>query len=249
MEDFHAAGGLRALLWELRDLLDLTTKDLDGRTLAERIGDGSHFVDRRIIRSRAAPVSPVGGIVALFGSLAPEGAILKRSAATPALFEIEARCIVFDGLADLSNRIDDPDLDVTPQDILVLKGVGPRSPAGMPEAGYLPIPKKLARQGVKDMVRMSDCRMSGTAFGTIVLHIAPEAAVGGPLQFVETGDRIRLSVKDRRLDLLVDEATLARRRAAWTPAPAPARGWDRLVYEQVTQAPLGADLAFLRAVP
>lgn len=249
MEDFHAAGGLRALLWELRDLLDLTTKDLDGRTLAERIGDGSHFVDRRIIRSRAAPVSPVGGIVALFGSLAPEGAILKRSAATPALFEIEARCIVFDGLADLSNRIDDPDLDVTPQDILVLKGVGPRSPAGMPEAGYLPIPKKLARQGVKDMVRMSDCRMSGTAFGTIVLHIAPEAAVGGPLQFVETGDRMRLSVKDRRLDLLVDEATLARRRAAWTPAPAPARGWDRLVYEQVTQAPLGADLAFLRAVP
>jgi dihydroxy-acid dehydratase len=249
MEDFHAAGGMRALLWELRDLLDLTAKDLDGVPLADRIGDGSHFVDRRIIRARGEPVSPVGGLVALFGSLAPDGAILKRSAATPALFETEARCIVFDGLADLSARIDDPDLDVTPQDILVLKGAGPRSPAGMPEAGYLPIPKKLARQGVKDMVRMSDCRMSGTAFGTIVLHIAPEASVGGPLQFVETGDRIRLSVQDRRLDLLVEEAVLAARRAAWTPAPPPARGWDRLVHEQVTQAPLGADLAFLRAAP
>jgi dihydroxy-acid dehydratase len=249
MEDFHAAGGMQALLWELRDLLDLTTKDLDGVSLADRIGDGSHFVDRRIIRERAKPVSPVGGLIALFGSLAPDGAILKRSAATPSLFETEARCLVFDGLADLSARIDDPDLDVTAQDILVLKNVGPRSPAGMPEAGYLPIPKKLARQGVKDMVRMSDCRMSGTAFGTIVLHISPEAAVGGPLALVETGDRIRLSVKDRWLELLVDEATLAARRAAWQPAPAPKRGWDRLVHEQVTQAPEGADLRFLQAAP
>lgn len=247
MEDFHSAGGMRALLWELRDLLDLGTKDLDGRTLAERIGDGSHFVDRRIIRAWENPVSPVGGLVALFGSLAPDGAILKRSAATKSLFETEARCMVFDGLEDLANRIDDPDLDVTPQDILVLKNAGPRSPAGMPEAGYLPIPKKLARQGVKDMVRMSDCRMSGTAFGTIVLHISPEASVGGPLALVETGDRIRLSVQNRTLDLLVDEATMAKRRAAWTPAEAPKRGWDRLVHEQVTQAPQGADLRFLRA--
>ncbi|MGG5810042.1 dihydroxy-acid dehydratase [Falsiroseomonas sp. CW058] len=246
MEDFHAAGGMRALLWELRDLLHPGTPDLDGVTLAERIGDGRHFVDRRYIRARAAPVSPVGGIVTLRGSLAPDGAILKRSAATPALFETEARCIVFDGLEDLARRIDDPALDVTAADILVLKGAGPRSPAGMPEAGYLPIPKKLARAGVKDMVRISDCRMSGTAFGTIVLHVSPEAAVGGPLALAETGDRIRLSVRDRRLDLLVEEAELARRRAAWTPAPAPARGWDRLVHEQVTQAPLGADLAFLR---
>lgn len=247
MEDFHSAGGMRALLWELRDLLDLEAKDLDGVTLAERIGDGSHYVNRRIIRAREEPVSPVGGLIALFGSLAPDGAILKRSAATPALFETEARCMVFDGLEDLANRIDDPELDVTPQDILVLKGAGPRSPAGMPEAGYLPIPKKLARQGVKDMVRMSDCRMSGTAFGTIVLHIAPEAAVGGPLALVETGDRIRLSVKNRSLDLLVDDAVLAQRRAAWAPAPAPKRGWDRLVHEQVTQAPEGADLRFLTA--
>lgn len=246
MEDFHAAGGLRALLWELRDLLDLDTPDLDGVPLRNRIGDGRHYVDRRIIRARETPVSPVGGLVALRGSLAPDGAILKRSAATPALFETEARCLVFDGLEDLARRIDDPELDVTPSDILVLKGAGPRSPAGMPEAGYLPIPKKLARAGVKDMVRISDCRMSGTAFGTIVLHVAPEAAVGGPLALAETGDRIRLSVRERRLDLLVGEEELARRRARWRPAPAPARGWDRLVHEQVTQAPLGADLAFLQ---
>jgi dihydroxy-acid dehydratase len=247
MEDFHAAGGMRALLWELRDLLDLEALDLDGVTLRERIGDGSHFVDRRIIRARDKPVSPVGGIVTLRGSLAPDGAILKRSAATEALFETEARCLVFDGLEDLANRIDDPALDVTAEDILVLKNVGPRSPAGMPEAGYLPIPKKLARAGVKDMVRISDCRMSGTAFGTIVLHVAPEAAVGGPLALAETGDRIRLSVRDRRLDLLVDATTLAARCAAWREAPAPARGWDRLVHEQVTQAPEGADLRFLQA--
>jgi dihydroxy-acid dehydratase len=246
MEDFHAAGGMRALLWELRDLLNLDTPDLDGVTLRDRIGDGTHFVNRKIIRARENPISPEGGLIALRGSLAPDGAILKRSAATPSLFETEARCIVFDGLEDLANRIDDPDLDVTASDILVLKGAGPRSAAGMPEAGYLPIPKKLARAGVKDMVRISDCRMSGTAFGTIVLHVAPEAAVGGPLALARSGDRIRLSVKDRRLDLLVDEAEMAARRAAWTPAPAPARGWDRLVHEQVTQAPLGADLAFLR---
>ncbi|TCZ66661.1 dihydroxy-acid dehydratase [Roseicella aquatilis] len=246
MEDFHAAGGMVALLRELRDLLHLDCIDITGRTLAEQIEAGTPFVDRGIIRARSAPVSPVGGLVSLFGSLAPDGAILKRSAATPALFETEARCVVFDGLEDLANRIDAEDLDVTPQDIMILKNVGPLTPAGMPEAGYLPIPKKLARQGVKDMVRMSDCRMSGTAFGTIVLHIAPEAAAGGPLGLVETGDRVRLSVRERRLDLLVEEAELARRRAAWTPPATPKRGWDKLVHEQVLQAPEGADLAFLR---
>jgi dihydroxy-acid dehydratase len=246
MEDFHAAGGMVALLREMRDLLHLGCKDLYGQTLEERIAAGTPFVDRGIIHARATPVSPVGGLVALFGSLAPDGAILKRSAATPALFETEARCMVFDGLADLAERIDDPDLDVLPTDILILKNAGPLTPAGMPEAGYLPIPKKLARAGVKDMVRMSDCRMSGTAFGTIVLHIAPEAAAGGPLGLVETGDRVRLSVKDRRLDLLVEEAELARRRAAWTPPAKPKRGWDKLMFEQVLQAPEGADMAFLR---
>ena len=195
MEDFHAAGGMVALMRELRDLLHLDTIDLYGKTLAEQIDAGTPYVDRTYIRARATPVSPVGGIVSLFGSLAPDGAILKRSAATPALFETEARCVVFDGLADLAERIDSDDLDVTATDILVLKNAGPLTPAGMPEAGYLPIPKKLARQGVKDMVRMSDCRMSGTAFGTIVLHIAPEAAAGGPLALIETGDRVRLSVR------------------------------------------------------
>ncbi|MBV1799002.1 dihydroxy-acid dehydratase [Siccirubricoccus sp. G192] len=246
MEDFNAAGGMRALLREMRDLLHLGCKDLYGRTLAERLDEGSDFVDRAYIRARATPVSPVGGIVSLFGSLAPDGAILKRSAATPALFETEARCVVFDGLEDLAARIDDEALDVTAKDILVLKNAGPLTPSGMPEAGYLPIPKKLARAGVKDMVRMSDCRMSGTAFGTIVLHIAPEAAAGGPLALVESGDRIRLSVRERRLDLLVGEAELARRRAAWKAPARPRRGWDRLVHDQVLQAPEGADLAFLR---
>jgi dihydroxy-acid dehydratase len=246
MEDFHAAGGMPALLWELRDLLHLDPIDVTGVSLGERLVEPP-FVDRRYIRPRAEPVSPVGGIVSLFGSLAPRGAILKRSAATPSLFEKEARAVVFNGLEDLANRIDDPALDVTAEDILVLKNAGSLTPAGMPEAGYLPIPSRLARAGVKDMVRMSDCRMSGTAFGTIVLHITPEAAAGGPLGLVESGDRIRLSVKDRSLDLLVPEAELARRRASWVPPVKPKRGWDRLIVDQVLQADEGCDLAVLRA--
>ena len=246
MEDFHAAGGMPALLWELRDLLHLEARDVTGATLEQRVREPA-FVDRRYIRARAEPVSPVGGLVALFGSLAPRGAILKRSAATAALFETEARAVVFDGLEDLANRIDDPSLDVTESDIMVLKNAGSLTPAGMPEAGYLPIPQKLARAGVKDMVRMSDCRMSGTAFGTIVLHITPEAAAGGPLGLVESGDRIRLSVQERRLDLLVAHDVLERRRAAWRPPAKPARGWDRIMAEQVLQADEGCDLAVLRA--
>jgi dihydroxy-acid dehydratase len=245
MEDFHAAGGMPALLWELRDLLHTVTPDVTGPTLAERLAPPD-FVDRAFIRARELPVSPVGGLVALFGSLAPRGAILKRSAATPALFETEARAIVFDGVADLAARIDSPDLGATADDILVLKNAGPLTPAGMPEAGYLPIPRALAAAGVRDMVRISDCRMSGTAFGTIVLHVTPEAAAGGPLALVQTGDRIRLSVRDRKLDLLVDEAELASRRALWQPPPKPARGWDRLVADQVLQADAGCDLAVLR---
>src|SRR6185437_9689623 len=172
--------------------------------------------------------------------------ILKRSAATPNLFEKEARVVVFDGLEDLAERIDDPALDVTASDVLVLKNAGPLTPAGMPEAGYLPIPRKLAGAGVKDMVRISDCRMSGTAFGTIVLHVTPEAAAGGPLALVESGDRISLSVRDRRLDLLVSDDVLASRRATWRPPATPNRGWDRLVAEQVLQADEGCDLSVLR---
>ena len=246
MEDFHAAGGMPALLWELRELLRPDPIDVTGVSMGERLAEPA-FVDRRYIRSRNEPVSPVGGIVALFGSLAPLGAILKRSAATPALFEKEARAMVFDGLADLANRIDDPGLDVVEDDILVLKNTGPLTPAGMPEAGYLPIPSRLARAGVKDMVRMSDCRMSGTAFGTIVLHITPEAAAGGPLALVQSGDRIRLSVTDRSLDLLVSPAEIERRRAVWAPPAKPKRGWDRLIVDQVLQADEGCDLAVLRA--
>ncbi|MGH7080535.1 MAG: dihydroxy-acid dehydratase, partial [Acetobacteraceae bacterium] len=247
MEDFHAAGGLPALLYELRALLNPDPIDITGSTLADRLREPPAFVDRDYIRARDQPVSPVGGLVALFGTLAPRGAILKRSAATPALFEHTGRAVVFDGIEDLASRIDDPSLDVTAHDVLVLKNAGPRSSAGMPEAGYLPIPQQLARAGVKDMVRLSDCRMSGTAFGTIVLHTAPEAAAGGPLALVESGDRIRLSVAERRLDLLLDEPTLARRRALWHPPPLPARGWDRLVAEQVLQADEGCDLRFLKA--
>jgi dihydroxy-acid dehydratase len=245
MEDFHAAGGMPALLWELRDLLHQSARDMTGTPLGDRLTEPP-FVDRRIIRSRNEPISPVGGLAALFGSLAPRGAILKRSAATPALFEKEARAVVFDGLADLATRIDDSSLEVTAEDALVLKNAGPLTPAGMPEAGNLPIPRKLATAGVRDMLRLSDCRMSGTAFGTIVLHIAPEAAAGGPLGLIETGDRIRLSVRERRLDLLVEDNELARRRSSWRPPVKPARGWDRLIAEQVLQADEGCDLAVLR---
>ncbi len=246
MEDFHAAGGMPALLWELRDLLHHDVIDVTGAKLGDRLAEPA-FVDRRYIRTRDEPVSPVGGLVALFGSLAPRGAILKRSAATPALFETEARCMVFDGPADLAARIDDPALDVAEGDILVMKNAGPLTPAGMPEAGYLPIPTKLGRAGVKDMIRISDCRMSGTAFGTIVLHVTPEAAAGGPLALCETGDRIRLSVRDRRIELLVAEDELERRRETWQKPAVPKRGWDRIIADQVLQADEGCDLRVLRA--
>lgn len=246
MEDFHAAGGMGAVLRELRPLLHLDCLTIDGRTLRERLDEPQGWVDRKVIRSFDAPVSPVGGLIALQGSLAPEGAIFKRAAATPALFETEGRAVVFESLEDLAARIDSPDLDVNADDVLVLKNAGPLA-AGMPEAGYLPIPSKLARAGVKDMVRISDARMSGTAFGTIVLHVTPEASSGGPLALVRTGDRIRLSVQERRVDLLVDEAELARRRAALPARPAlAARGYARLYQDHVMQADAGCDFDFLR---
>lgn len=251
MEDFFAAGGVGAVLRELKPLLHLDCLTVTGQTLGERLAaEAGDYVDRRVIRSAQDPLEPHGGLVALFGSLAPDGAILKRSAATPELFEKEGRAVVFSSLDDLARRIDDPDLDVTPDDILVLQNAGPRSPYGMPEAGFLPIPKKLLAQGVKDMVRISDARMSGTAYGTIVLHVAPEAAAGGPLGLVRTGDRIRLSVKECRLDLLVSEEELARRRAeqANVQPELPARGYDRLFRETVLQAPQGCDFDFLTAL-
>jgi len=199
-----------------------------------------------VIRPRSEPILPVGGLVALFGSLAPRGAILKRSAADARLFEIEARAVVFESLEDLAQRIDDPALDVAPEDALLLKNAGPKA-AGMPEAGYLPIPQKLGRAGVTDMLRISDARMSGTAYGTIVLHVTPEAADGGPLALARTGDRIHMSVKDRRLDLLVDGAELGRRTAGVaSPLSAP-RGYRKLYLEHVLQADAGCDFDFLRA--
>lgn len=247
MEDFHAAGAMGAVLRQLRPLLHLDTLTVTGETLRERLDrEEGAFVDPAVIRPASDPISPVGGLVALFGSLAPRGAILKRSAADSTLFEKEARAVVFTSLPDMAERIDRDDLDVTADDILVLQNAGPKGGYGMPEAGYLPIPKKLARAGVKDMVRVSDARMSGTAFGTIVLHVAPEAAEGGPFALVRTGDRIRLSVKDRRIDLLVAEEELAARRAAWAPPPPARRGWDKLWQREVLQADEGVDFAFLR---
>src|ERR1700739_1200809 len=190
------------------------------------VGGGGGPRDAGVGRPLSWPLQPVGGLVALFGSVDPKGAIFKRSAADPKLFEKEGRPIVFTSREDLSARIDNPDLDVTPDDFLVLQNAGPLSPSGMPEAGYLPIPQKLARAGLKDMVRISDARMSGTAYGSIVLHVTPDAASGGPLAKVRNGDRIRLSVAERRLDLLVVPEELARRQAP--PAPVPERGYARL---------------------
>jgi len=244
MEDFNAAGGMGALLRELRPLLHLDTVDVEGRRLGDRLAEPIHWVDRAVIRPFADPISNVGGLLALTGNLAPEGSIFKRAAATAALFESEGRAVVFSGLEDLTRRIDDPELDVRPDDILVLQNAGPQG-AGMPEAGYLPIPKKLAQVGVKDMVRISDARMSGTAFGSIVLHIAPEAAVGGPLAAVRNGDRIRLSIANKSIDLLVDEAEIKRRLAAHSPPPVPARGYKSLFRRTVLQAPDGCDFDFL----
>ncbi len=246
MEDFFAAGGVGAVLAELRPLLHLDCMTVTGETLEQVLAARPAWVDRRIVRPREEPFQPQGGLVALFGSLAPRGAILKRAAASPQLFETEGRAVVFASLEDLARRIDDPALDVTPEDFLVLQNAGPKSPAAMPEAGYLPIPGKLARQGVKDMVRISDARMSGTAFGTIVLHVTPEAADGGPLGLVKSGDRIRLSVNERRIDLLVDAAELALRRQSQVPASVPARGYARLFHQHVLQADGGCDFDFLR---
>jgi len=248
MSDLYAAGGVGAVLRELKPLLHLDCMTVTGETLGERLAhEEGAWVDRAVVRPLSEPLAKEGGLVALFGSLAPNGAILKRSAADPKLFEKEGRAVVFSSLDDLAARVDDPALEVTPEDFMVLQNAGPKSGYAMPEAGYLPIPAKLARAGLKDMVRISDARMSGTAYGTIVLHVSPEAAAGGPLALVKNGDRIGLSVKARRMELLVPEAELAKRRAAWKPPVAvPARGYARLYMEHVLQAEHGCDFDFLR---
>lgn len=244
MEDFHAAGGVGAVLREIRHLLHLDTVDITGQRLGDRLEPEMEWVDRRVIRTFDNPVSAEGGLIALRGNIAPDGAIFKRAAATPELFEVEGRAVVFDGLEDLARRVDDPDLDIHAGDIMVLKGAGPVS-AGMPEAGYLPIPKKLARVGVKDMVRISDARMSGTAFGTIVLHVSPESGIGGPLAAVQDGDRIRLSVKDKSIDLLLSDDVIADRLAGFQPPERHKRGYRALYDRSVLQAPDGCDFDFL----
>jgi dihydroxy-acid dehydratase len=248
MEDLFAAGGIGAVLRELRPFLHLDCVTVTGETLGERLAaDGAHYVDHTVIRTLGAPLQPQGGLVALFGSLAPRGALLKRAAADPRFFERTGRAVVFTSLDDLARRIDDPALAVTPDDFLVLQNAGPASAAAMPEAGYLPIPAKLARAGVKDMVRISDARMSGTAYGTVVLHVTPDAASGGPLARVRSGDSIRLSVRERRLDLLVDPAELATRTVS--TAATPTRGYARLYHREILQADRGCDFDFLRHVP
>ena len=252
MEDLQNAGGLPVLLRELRPLLHLDCLTVTGKTLGENLEAMPEPWPQEVIKPLAKPLYPEGGIAVLRGNLAPGGAIIKQSAATERLLNHTARAVVFDSLADLAARIDDPELDVTADDILVLRNAGPKGAPGMPESGYIPIPKKLARQGVKDMLRLSDARMSGTAFGSIVLHVTPEAAIGGALALVQDGDMIRLDVASRQLELLVDDAELARRQAAWTPPPAHAgsdRGYKKLYLEQVLQADEGADFAFMQPPP
>lgn len=244
LPDFHAAGGMPALLGELAPRLRLDAMTVTGRPLGEQVESGApRWQD--VIRTLDAPLKPAGALIALRGSLFPDGAVIKASAASPGLLRHRGRAVVFESLADVEARLDDPGLEISAEDVLVLRNIGPAA-AGMPEAGAIPIPRKLARAGVRDMVRISDGRMSGTAYGTVVLHGAPEAARGGPIALVRDGDLIELDVPAGRVDLLVPEDELARRRAELgPPAPPPARGWRRLYAERVLQADQGADLDFL----
>ncbi|MGU3362726.1 IlvD/Edd family dehydratase [Methylobacterium sp. M6A4_1b] len=252
MEHFHHAGGIPVLLRNLGSLIDLDALTVAGGTLRDVVAAAEDVPGQSVIRSVDDPIKPLGAMAVLRGNLAPRGALIKHSAASPGLLQHTGRAVVFTSIADMTARIDDPDLDVGPDDVLVLQNGGPKGAPGMPEAGYLPIPKKILARGIKDMVRISDARMSGTAFGTIVLHITPESAVGGPLGLVRTGDRIRLDTAGRRIDVLVDGAELEARRAALGPARRPdwaRRGYARLFYETVLQADEGCDFDFLRAEP
>lgn len=249
MEDLYKAGGLAVILRELKHQLNLKALTVTGKTLGEDLAEAPPAWDQKVVRKFKDPVFAGGSIAVLRGNLAPGGAIIKQAAMDPKLTKHEGRAVVFESLPDMAERVDDPGLDVKADDILVLKNAGPIGAPGMPEAGYLPIPKKLAAKGVKDMVRISDARMSGTAFGAIVLHVTPESAVGGTLALVQNGDRIRLDVPARKLELLVSDAELARRRKLWK-APKPrkedARGYRKLFMEQITQADEGCDFAFLK---
>ena len=249
MDDLHRAGGLAPIFRELKDMLHLDCLTVTGRTLGEEIERLPPPYTQEVVRSMGNPIHQGGSIAVLGGNLAGEGAIIKQSASSAHLLVHTGKAVVFDSLQDLSARIDDPDLDVGPDDVLVMRNAGPRGAPGMPEAGYIPIPRKLAQQGIKDMVRISDARMSGTAFGTIVLHVCPEAAVGGPLALVRNGDPITLDVPSRSLTLDVDETELAQRRAELVPLKVDEerRGYLRLFHDHVTQANKGCDFDFLAA--
>ena len=247
MEDFFYAGGLPAVMKALEPLLDGSAPTVSGKTLAENLR-GVEPGKPEVIRPLDRPLAPEGGTAILYGSLAPDGAVIKQSAASARLLQHRGRALVFGSYEEMKARIDDPALEVDENTVLVLQNAGPRGGPGMPEWGHLPIPAKLLKQGVDDMVRISDARMSGTSFGTDVLHVSPEAAVGGPLALVRTGDEISLDVSARRLDLCVPAEELGRRRAAWRPpAPHYKRGYGKLFLEHVTQAHLGCDFDFLRA--
>jgi dihydroxy-acid dehydratase len=248
MEDLEKAGGLVTILREMKPLLKLKALTVTGKTLGENIAAAPPGWKQSVVRPFKDPIFKGGSIAVLRGNLAPGGAIIKQAAATPALMRHEGRAVVFTSLEDLAERIDDPQLDVNAGDILVLQNAGPKGAPGMPEAGYLPIPKKLAAKGVKDMVRISDARMSGTAFGAIVLHVTPESAIGGPLALVRNGDRIRLDVPARTLELLVPQAELEARRRQWKKPRVgkdDARGYRKLFLDTVTQADRGCDFDFL----
>ena len=249
MEHFHHAGGLPALMHELAPFLDLNALNISGSTIGDAIAKAESIPGQDVIRSFAVPLKKEGAMAILHGNLAPQSAVIKQSAASPNLMRHTGRAVVFDSVEDMATRIDLPDLEVNADDVLVLRNAGPKGAPGMPEAGYLPIPMKLAHEGVKDMVRISDARMSGTAFGTIVLHITPESAIGGPLAIVQTGDRIMLDVEARRIELLIDDAELQTRLAAWKKSPPkrelPQRGYARLFEECVLQADQGCDFDFL----
>jgi L-arabonate dehydrase len=248
MEDFYYAGGLPAVLGQIRDLLHLDAVTVTGRTVGENLDAvPTDIVDERVIRPRSNPLDEGGSLVVLRGNLCPDGAVMKISAADARLLTHEGRAIVFEDIHDLAARVDDPDLDVDADSVMVLRNAGPVGAPGMPEWGHLPIPAKLLKRGVSDLLRISDARMSGTSYGAVVLHVAPESAIGGPLAFIRTGDRIRLDVQARTLDAVVDDAELAKRRAAWTPpAQKDERGYRRLYEEHVLQANEGCDLDFLK---
>jgi dihydroxy-acid dehydratase len=248
MDDLFRAGGFQAVLREVRDLLDPTALTVDGRPLVDHL-DEAEIWDRDVITPRDAPLLPSAGISVLRGSLAPGGAIIKPAAASPHLLKHRGRAVVFDNIEDFHARIDDPDLDIDENSVMILRGCGPKGYPGMPEVSNMPLPKKLLEQGVRDMVRICDGRMSGTAYGTVVLHVTPEAAAGGPLGLVRTGDWISLDVRGRRLDLDVPAEELAARtpnEATVTGFADPRRGWERLYVDHVMQADTGADLDFLR---